>query len=100
MQIFFPFRVEVCDVCLSGILDALRRDVGDGAVIVLTLRLSDAVQKANAKDGRNAYAGAVTGALCLGALTILLLRALLTDMAFSSALDLPMLAADPPQADS
>ena len=45
----------------------------------------------NAKDGRNAYAGAVTGALCLGALTILLLRALLTDMAFSSGLDLPML---------
>ena len=45
----------------------------------------------NAKDGKNAYAGAVSGALCLGALTILLLRALLTDMAFSSGLDLPML---------
>ena len=45
----------------------------------------------NAKDEKNAYAGAVTGTLCLGALTILLLRALLTDMAFSSGLDLPML---------
>ena len=45
----------------------------------------------NAKDGRNAYSGAVLGTLCLGGLTILLLRALLTDMAFSSALDLPML---------
>lgn len=45
----------------------------------------------NAKDSKNAYAGAITGTLCLGALTILLLRALLTDMAFSSGLDLPML---------
>ena len=45
----------------------------------------------NAKDSKNAYAGAISGALCLGALTILLLRALLTDMAFSSDLDLPML---------
>ena len=45
----------------------------------------------NAKDARNAYAGAVAGTLCLGALTILLLRALLTDMAFSAELDLPML---------
>ena len=45
----------------------------------------------NASSGRNAYAGAVMGTLCLGTLTILLLRALLTDMAFSSALDLPML---------
>ena len=45
----------------------------------------------NAKDAKNAYAGAVAGTLCLGALTILLLRALLTDMAFSSELDLPML---------
>ena len=45
----------------------------------------------NAKDNKNAYAGAIAGTLCLGALTILLLRALLTDMAFSSALDLPML---------
>ncbi len=45
----------------------------------------------NAKDGKNAYAGAAAGTLCLGALTILLLRALLTDMAFSSGLDLPML---------
>lgn len=45
----------------------------------------------NAKDTKNAYTGAVLGALCLGGLTILLLRALLTDMAFTSSLDLPML---------
>ena len=45
----------------------------------------------NARDSRNAYAGAVAGTLCLGGLTMLLLRALLTDMAFSSGLDLPML---------
>lgn len=45
----------------------------------------------NAKDSKNAYAGAVAGTLCLGALTILLLRALLCDMEFSSGLDLPML---------
>ena len=45
----------------------------------------------NASNSKNAYAGAITGTLCLGALTILLLRALLTDMAFSSELDLPML---------
>lgn len=45
----------------------------------------------NAKDTKNAYTGAVLGALCLGGLTILLLRALLSDMAFSSSLDLPML---------
>ena len=45
----------------------------------------------NARDARNAYTGAVFGTLCLGALTMLLLRALLSDMAFSSELDLPML---------
>lgn len=45
----------------------------------------------NAKDARNAYAGAVAGTACLGALTLLLLKALLTDMEFSSGLDLPML---------
>lgn len=45
----------------------------------------------NAKDAKNAYLGALLGTLCLGGLTILLLRALLTDMAFSSGLDLPML---------
>ena len=44
----------------------------------------------NAKDTANAYKGAVLGTLCLGVLTILLLRALLTDMAFSSSLVLPM----------
>ncbi len=45
----------------------------------------------NAKDRKNAYAGAISGTLCLGALTILLLRAILCDMEFSSGLDLPML---------
>lgn len=45
----------------------------------------------NARDAKNAYAGAICGTICLGALTILLLRALLTDMAFSASLDLPML---------
>lgn len=45
----------------------------------------------HAKDSRNAYAGAVSGTLCLGFLTIILLRALLTDAAFSASLDLPML---------
>ena len=45
----------------------------------------------NARDSRNAYTGAVLGTLCLGGLTVLLLRALLTDMAFSASLDLPML---------
>ena len=45
----------------------------------------------NAKDSKNAYAGAAAGTVCLGALTVLLLRALLTDMEFSSGLDLPML---------
>lgn len=55
---------------------------------MITMAGSSAV---NAKDQRNAYAGAVAGTACLGMLTILLLRALLTDMAFSSRLDLPML---------
>ena len=45
----------------------------------------------NARNSKNAYAGAIAGTICLSALTILLLKALLTDMAFSSALDLPML---------
>ena len=45
----------------------------------------------NARNAKNAYAGAIAGTLCLGGLTILLLRALLCDMAFSSGLDLPML---------
>lgn len=44
-----------------------------------------------AKNAKNAYAGAAAGTLCLGALTMLLLRALLCDMEFSSGLDLPML---------
>ena len=55
---------------------------------MITMAGSSAV---NAKDGKNAYAGAVTGTLCLGMLTLLLLRALLSDMAFSAQLDLPML---------
>ena len=55
---------------------------------MITMAGSSAV---NAKDSKNAYAGAVAGTLCLGLLTILLLRALLTDMAFSAQLDLPML---------
>ena len=55
---------------------------------MITMAGSSAV---NARDDRNAYAGAVTGTLCLGLLTMLLLRALLTDMAFSAQLDLPML---------
>ncbi len=55
---------------------------------MITMSGSSAI---NARDSRNAYAGAVLGTICLGALTILLLRALLTDMAFSSGLDLPML---------
>ena len=58
------------------------------ALGMITMSGNSAVR---AKDGKNAYAGAVAGTLCLGALTVLLLRALLTDMAFSSALDLPML---------
>ncbi|MBR0399874.1 MAG: hypothetical protein IJH95_03540 [Mogibacterium sp.] len=45
----------------------------------------------NAKDSKNAYLGAAAGTLCLGLLTIFLLRALLSDMAFSASLDLPML---------
>ena len=55
---------------------------------MITMSGSSAI---NARDSKNAYTGAVLGTLCLGGLTILLLRALLTDMAFSSALDLPML---------
>lgn len=55
---------------------------------MITMSGSSAV---NARDTRSAYTGAVMGTLCLGGLTILLLRALLTDMAFSSGLDLPML---------
>lgn len=46
----------------------------------------------NAVDRKNAFGGAILGATCLGALTIILLRALLSDMAFASVMDLPMLA--------
>ena len=55
---------------------------------MITMAGSSAV---NARDNKNAYTGAILGTVCLGALTILLLRALLTDMAFSAGLDLPML---------
>ncbi len=55
---------------------------------MITMAGSSAV---NARDNKNAYTGAILGTVCLGALTILLLRALLTDMAFSGSLDLPML---------
>ena len=55
---------------------------------MITMSGSTAV---NARNAKHAYSGAIIGTLCLGLLTILLLRALLTDMAFSSSLDLPML---------
>jgi len=55
---------------------------------MITMAGSSAI---NARNGRNAYGGAVLGTICLGLLTVLLLRALLSDMAFSCSLDLPML---------
>ena len=45
-----------------------------------------------ARDGKTAYAGAFIGTGLLGLMLMLLLTALLKDMAFSSTLDLPMLA--------
>lgn len=45
----------------------------------------------NAKSRRHAFGGAAVGTLLLGVLTVLLLTALRKDMAFSQALDLPML---------
>lgn len=45
----------------------------------------------NARDRKNAYIGALVGPLCLGALTIALMRALMTDMAFTASCDLPLL---------
>ena len=45
-----------------------------------------------AKDRKAAYTGPFTGTALLGLMLILLLTALLKDMAFSSSLDLPMLA--------
>lgn len=56
---------------------------------MITMAGSSAV---NAVDKKNAFGGAIVGAICLGALTIVLLKALLCDMAYSSVLDLPMLA--------
>lgn len=45
----------------------------------------------NAINKKHAFAGAILGSIMLGLLTILLLKAMLTDMAFSCSLDLPML---------
>ncbi len=45
----------------------------------------------NAKNNKHAYLGAVLGSVMLAVLTFMLLKAMLTDMAFSCGLDLPML---------
>lgn len=45
----------------------------------------------NARDRKNAYIGALVGPLCLGGLIIALMRALMTDMAFTARFDLPLL---------
>lgn len=45
----------------------------------------------SAKDSKTAYRGAFLGAFLPGVMTLLLLTALLKDMAFSATLDLPML---------
>ena len=45
----------------------------------------------NSKSNKHAYIGALVGPLCLGALTIALMRALMTDMAFTASCDLPLL---------
>ena len=45
----------------------------------------------NSKDNKNAYLGSIVGGACLGCLIIALMRALMTDMAFTASLDLPML---------
>lgn len=55
---------------------------------MITMIGSSAVHAINK---RHAYLGASIGAVLLGLLTILLLRALLTDMAYSESLSLPML---------
>ncbi|MBQ0018838.1 MAG: hypothetical protein KBS63_06535 [Clostridiales bacterium] len=55
---------------------------------MITMAGSSAVK---AKDRVNAYTGSIAGCICLGGLTVLLLKAMLTDMAFSCSLDLPML---------
>lgn len=46
----------------------------------------------NAKNNKNAYIGAIIGSLCLGGLILALMKALMTDMAFTSRFDLPLLA--------
>lgn len=68
---------------ISGVVFLAYNSLG-----MITMAGSSAV---NARDSKNAYAGALIGCLCLGGLTLLLLRAMLTDMAFSCSLDLPML---------
>lgn len=45
----------------------------------------------NSKNTKNAYIGAVVGSLCLGILTIALMKALMSDMAFTARFDLPLL---------
>ena len=57
-------------------------------IAMITMAGNSAV---NAKDNMNAYLGAIIGGACLGGLIIALMRALTTDMAFTAALDLPML---------
>lgn len=57
-------------------------------IAMITMAGNSAV---NAKDNRNAYLGAIIGGACLGGLIIALMRSLTTDMAFTAALDLPML---------
>ena len=55
---------------------------------MITMIGSSAIQSISRKD---AFIGVTIGAICLGFLTIILLRALLSDMEFSSQMDLPML---------
>lgn len=45
----------------------------------------------NARDRKNAYGGAILGGVCLGGLIIAQMVALLSDMSYTSSLDLPML---------
>ena len=44
-----------------------------------------------AKSRKHAYIGAIVGSLCLGGLTIALMKALTSDMAFTDSCDLPLL---------
>ena len=69
---------------ISGVIFASYNGLG-----MITMAGQCALQ---AKDRRTAFRGAVIGAALPGVMTLLLLAALLKDMAFSSAMDLPMLA--------